>query len=477
MKTVIGVCFLVCGLVAFGCTTKSTETKGVHEPIILSNAKLLADWFCRDTLRLELKHDVCPESQITRLSRLLEDSWELVERTHDIPSPELVHDRCNRVIAILKTGDLAWIGDMQSLNGVTFVQVFYRSNDNARVWPVSSFKKECVSFTIFRNENRTSSTSIGGSVVEFYSLVNLGILPLSVDHEFTISLFNRGPVPLDIASARSSCSCATLLNNNTRCEVGQRFDLPIRIKDQTRASVTALVSLLLTGANINLGPSSNSNGQEIRIKLLASHWEVATPTVQQIDFGVVSPSNKMKRIVEISETASDRFQLVTVEHTGFYAQIETKETLNSDGLTTYFFELDALEAADLSNENGELRISTTSRLRPTINIPTKFTKKMLFEISPSFLSVGVVSIGSEREFDLTIICESPIDSVSLAVSDESSTKIVATKLESFGGRLVLVSAFQKLGIYEDTFEIVILSNGKKHVGVFSVSGQVVERRE
>ena len=298
---------------------KAPSSVVISPAVLQRNGLLLATWFILDDEpRKHLLVQGSAEQQLKELGvvkgvRLVRRSQRQVVDFLDMLNQKERH----RIIAIMNSGDVVWVGDRKELNGSYFLQIFYRNADRATVWPEDSFLAECNGMYGFEITDFPCHADVEGTNLAYFPIQNFGILPLGKDLATSFSLSNLGNGDVTVTDFRSSCSCTSSDAVNMIIQGMRCTDIPIVLTPQNGKGISVDAKIYLDVRDSSSSPQSDL----LKFKLIASEWSISTPSLNTVDFGLVDDKEKVSRKIELRETPTDQFEVISVSHSGFDVEI------------------------------------------------------------------------------------------------------------------------------------------------------------
>jgi hypothetical protein len=168
----------------------------------------------------------------------------------------------------------------------------------------------------------------------------------------------------------------------------------------------------------------------------------------------------------MSEVPTDRFTVQGIDSKDMPITYEVDETENVDGLSTYRIRLGLNVDDSWSGQHeGDLVVTTSSRLRPRVKLPVKFEVVPRVRAVPSVVALGTVNVGEvivqrvqlvsrhEQPLDVTIEGEPDGCSVEIDKQNNPTELVVAMKPPSAGIWRGTIKATVAEGSWKDLIEI------------------------
>lgn len=270
----------------------------------------------------------------------------------------------------------------------------------------------------------------------------------------TFTITNAGPGDALLGQPSTSCGCTVVDGWKPGVlPTGQSRTLTVTLKTNAAPAIRQTVRL----------PLLDEAGKVVQaIQLPVYAWQQASMTVvpDSLDFGAIyRDSEPATRELYLREVETDRFEITNVSYDGLPLRHSVSERAEPGGLASYAVQL-TLDAQSLppGEIRGELLVTTTSKLRPTVRVPVRFDVKPRVQAFPSTLTFGGDETGasSERMTRLVALSGEPFR-VSLAREPERF-QAVFTEGEASIDLLVRPLA-DGIGDVRETLELLIEDEG------------------
>jgi len=183
-------------------------------------------------------------------------------------------------------------------------------------------------------------------------------------------LTNPSDQPVRIERIGTSCGCATVAEITTRTLLPHSsLKLPVSLQTDSRRVIGQQVY-------ISFSPGTDVEKKDttpLTLNLYAWQPQCMEVSPGRIDFGPISRSKTAESVIRLTESPVDRFQLRECDFAGLPIR-EAVEKSEHEGLTTYLVRL-RLDPAELrtGEHSATIRIKTSSRFRPVVQVPVHFT--------------------------------------------------------------------------------------------------------
>jgi hypothetical protein len=184
-------------------------------------------------------------------------------------------------------------------------------------------------------------------------------------------LHNLSEQPVRIESITTSCGCTTVPEITTRTLLPRSFlKLPVSLQTSSQRVIGQQVYIFLSSET---DPEKKAMATPITLYLYAWQPQCMEVSPGRIDFGPISRSKTAESVIRLTESPVDRFQLRECDFAGLPIR-EAVEKSEHEGLTTYLVRL-RLDPAELrtGEHSATIRIKTSSRFRPVVQVPVHFT--------------------------------------------------------------------------------------------------------
>lgn len=271
--------------------------------------------------------------------------------------------------------------------------------------------------------------------------------------EFLLS--NIGTTAIELGDIDVSCSCtkaaftsdAKSLAPGASVKLGASVDIA---RSNVRQSLTFTVEDAATGES-----------QKVRLLLFGSQLETLRVSVTSLNLGRLRPGGSAKRLVRLTETTTDRFQITGVDSAELPLSWSISEgRALGDGLHDYGIEL-TLQPGELApgKHSGVVRIHTTSERTPYVDVRCRVEVLSRVRLSPSVVSFGNVEHGSNSSRSVTI-----------TVHDADQTCRISPAGEKNGAFEIARLNQVREGVYEAEIALTASASGNvSEVVEFSVS--------
>jgi hypothetical protein len=192
----------------------------------------------------------------------------------------------------------------------------------------------------------------------------------------------------------------------------------------------------------------------------------------EIDFGLVSQGDTVQREVRLSEMPSDHFVIEKVDAGAMPVQCTLSPVTEFDGIKGYRIQL-TLEVGTLESgdHTGELKIHTTSDLRPVVVVPIRFRVKSFAEVTPRIVAFGSTSLGrgAPRRVHVSSTDGSPVK-VKVLKTPRDWNVLVHEKGNT--ADITIEPTFSKPGLWQEVVELQVQSGSREEKFVLQCAGYV-----
>lgn len=297
---------------------------------------------------------------------------------------------------------------------------------------------------------------VGEGIIEVDKLWHsFGLVDYVKNQTATFRISNTGVIPVVIPKPRTSCSCvAALLGNHETINLApsESVDMTVTVSNLPTSTIRQTVALKLfeqgTGAS-----------NETILTLLGNRPDSMRVLPTALDFGLLQRNGSpVSRVVRMNEVASDRFAVHGVDVGPLPLQYTIETSPTHDGFYEHLLRL-SLTAADLDagKHEGDIVIATDSALRPSVQIPVRFTVEPRIAPVPSTVSFGSPVAGTTvaRKVVLSANENEPID-VSI-VAAPASCKVTKTS-HGAATELQIQGAPSEPGIWNGVVRLLVESD-------------------
>jgi len=284
---------------------------------------------------------------------------------------------------------------------------------------------------------------------------NFGELAAEQEAECVFSVANSGTRPVVMDAPTSSCGCVVASPAEAK-ELAPGDKLAVAVKVRWAAVTSLRHKVFLT--------FREQTGTQTRVALdvLACQRMSLKLSANRLDFGQVSGAKTYMQTVRLEEVPTDRFEVKAVDVGSLPLDWQIQRLATPEGLRQYRLQLRLTpRGLSVGRHVGDLRLTTTSRLRPTVTIPVQFQVQPPVRAIPSIVSVGIVPVGQPQRHMVDLVCdEGPIQEISVAQTPPACR--VELPGQGGGHRVALTIVLSAPGIWREEVVLAVRTSEKQH---------------
>lgn len=262
---------------------------------------------------------------------------------------------------------------------------------------------------------------VGSTLLRLDKLYHhFGGVPAEKELECSFTVSNEGPETVVVDTPRSSCACTVVAPSQvSQLEPGGQ--LHVAVKFRSASAPAQRHKVYLSFSEKRSGASSR-----LALDVLASQREGMRVSETRLDFGRVVGGRPYARTLRLEEVPTDRFRLTDVVSHDFPLQWRAERSKTDSGLWAYVVRLELTPPREpLGLHRGEVRIFTTSAVRPRISIPVQFEVQAPVRAVPGALALGNIPVGvaQRRQIEIATDLETPVTIAVQAAPPECRVKV------------------------------------------------------
>ncbi len=322
------------------------------------------------------------------------DIAECLDELADRPDP----GPCEPILLVHPLGHIYFLLGTVYIENVLTYQILH--GDSA-VWLIDRENLDKAGFTDawrFHKINEEVPVQFAGSCLSIDRMYeNFGKVAPQTELVTEFTFKNTGNVPL-VFETEASCRCTVLDDfENTDLLPGDSRNLKITFLSSVGTAERH--SVYVTCYEKGTGFSTR-----IELLLLASQQQTMKVEPTRLNFGEVQKGEIYKRIINLTEVPTDRFNVTNFDPNGNPIR-GIVNTVNKDSeLKTYQVELEFTPNGTIEDRTSStFVIETNSLLRPYVRVPYEFILKSGIYAEPSMVSLGNVELGQSIEKEVKLI--------------------------------------------------------------------------
>jgi len=288
------------------------------------------------------------------------------------------------------------------------------------VLPAREFEKTGWIDAVSANGNRRGNVIRAGAAELSVDALwrSFGAIKPLAEARTEFSLTNVSAVPVKILGVHTSCGCTTVGDLRFRTiEPGASLTIPVSVRSGSQPLIQQSVILALTTAVDN-------TPRFVRLNVFGWQPESVQTIPRGLDFGLVFRDQPAKLSVRLTESPADKYEIRSVEVGELPITCTTERSGSNDGYLAHC----RLDPSKLSTgeHRGVVRVVNSSRRRPVVEIPVRFTVASDIQARPGLVEFSDVS-ASALTAPITVGIEhrkrKPVKTVVLSVPDGVNAEV------------------------------------------------------
>lgn len=289
-------------------------------------------------------------------------------------------------------------------------------------------------------------------------------------YECNVTLKNTGLKLLRINSVRTSCGCTSAgVRGALRLKPGESTVVRINLRTSQDLAIRQTVLIAL---NDMLGDQNHPDSEHlIGFPVFANQEASMQIAPSALNLGIIdrSPNASIDRIVRLSETPTDRFEInkVSMGKTPLTYKLRTINC--SNGLRNYLInfsmnpshaQLAKIRVPDGDAISDSITIETTSHLVPRVSIPVEFRLPPRVVLTPSIISFGSPRVGVKVQEHVFLALPPRSLSRVVEIRPTADFSAVCTRIDDSRFKVQLSTSFNKAGVTDGIVKCIFECDGE-----------------
>lgn len=308
-----------------------------------------------------------------------------------------------------------------------------------------------------RGTNGPVPVRVGASEVRLDKIYhNFGEVAAEQPMHCTFWVANAGPGPIVLERPASSCGCVVVRPAQTK-ELAPGQKLAVEVNARSNAATSQRHKVYLSFREPTTGLKT-----PLALEILACQRTSLNLAPNRLDFGQVSAAKTYEQTVRLEEVPTDRFEITAVQGGSLPVAWELEPPATANGLRQYRLRVRLRpQGLALGRHEGELRITTTSAIRPTITLPVRFEVLPAVRAIPSVVSVGTARLGQPQRQEVELLSDAgPILDVSVEKKPAGCT--VELPAQRGGSRVALTIVLSQPGVWRQDVVLAVRTEAQQH---------------
>lgn len=280
---------------------------------------------------------------------------------------------------------------------------------------------------------------------------SFGLVNPDKEVETTFRLDNIGTSAVIVGRPSVACSCVRVVgcDNPVTIGPGDTFKMRVVVSPGRREG-------LLQGFTVPFYQKGTGDVQEVAFMVSAVQRKTMVVHTRRVDFGTAEAhAGALKRVIRLSEVATDRFAIVKTESAGLPLNTSVATERRADGLRDYILTV-TIDPMDVSSDGlckSVLRIHTDSAFVSVIEIPVQIElQNTVIDVRPTLLSFGTPRVGavSGQQIHISDRAQGPI---TVTVSAPPSGCQCTVEMKGTQAIVTVWAAFMKEGMFRESLTL------------------------
>ncbi len=282
--------------------------------------------------------------------------------------------------------------------------------------------------------------------------------------EAKFRLKNVGNKTVVLGKALVSCQCTVPnLGERTTLAPGEALGITVATKPTGSTSLRNLVTLTFY-------EKGSGASRSVQLSLIGNQRESMEVTPTTVDFGLLVPGRRCRRLISLREKPTDRFLLKTIDPGKLPITHNVEVARDKDGLRTYRVTLDLSLNEGWSGEcRGALQVATDSYIRPTITVPVRFEVEPPVRAIPSVISFGTLPVGESRQETVEFVSRYG-DPVEVRIEDHPDECSLTLELNNGRPKMIVEARLKGCGVWQGTIRAIAIVRAQEHVIAIRCAG-------